>query len=159
MDFSRGPTESLISWRWKGSGTVLKVLALRVRYVISCFLYQLLTPNINKQESTIEGWLPSGGEHRWPAVSLHLRYQCREWHFLFQLSDRPGPRPAPKKNKESVVSSLNLNIAIVSTMSNKQKGPWLFRVYRGLYYPVIVGIIINHCKDSYSLLNKQYTGK
>ena len=34
------------------------------------------------------------------------------------------------------------------TWSNEQK-PWLVGLYRGLYYPVISGIIINHCKDPY----------
>ncbi len=37
----------------------------------------------------------------------------------------------------------------LSKLSNEKKGPWLFRVCKGLYYPVIyyIGIIINHYKD------------
>ena len=34
-------------------------------------------------------------------------------------------------------------------MSNEKKGPWLFRLYRGLYYPVLWGILISQYKDPY----------
>ena len=30
-----------------------------------------------------------------------------------------------------------------------KKGPWLVRLYRGLYYPIIQGLIISHYKDPY----------
>ena len=38
-------------------------------------------------------------------------------------------------------------ICVSRDLSNEQK-PWLFRVYRGLYYPVM-GIVINQYKDPY----------
>ena len=30
-----------------------------------------------------------------------------------------------------------------------EKRPWWFRLYRGLYMPSYMGIIMNHCKDPY----------
>ena len=32
-------------------------------------------------------------------------------------------------------------------MSSGKKKTWLFRLYRGLYLPSYMGIIINHCED------------
>ena len=56
-----------------------------------------------------------------------------------------------QKNMSEIVEKNQALCVFSSSMSLEQwRKAWLFRVYRGLYYPVIyVGIIRDHYKDPY----------